>query len=561
MMAAAWWPRTGVTGDGQKAAGIGVYARSKDHRDDLPQVRLPQVVTRMAVAWEGIPVRVRCRPGNAADSALIGHVKDHMRDWTLSKIVRIADHRFSSADNRRCLRKGDHHHHIVGERLRSTALTLRSAISLFSFLGEGILHDMNIAWSIRNYRWVVSILSLSLLAVAVLEGGFVPVVHAASRRSALYRSSPRHAYTEQQSGSVINEGLDRHLKTVSVSDVLDDPTNTEESAEVYPTLQRIGRQEGFTIKVVKASPTIWIRDDFLAMSNGVLLAPSSDSHVEGALKDLAAYRDPPGHVYATGQGRVAGDHEIAAFKSHARENGLVIRDSRVYLEGGNVMVVPKADGSKGVLIGMSSLLVSTFLLNREGAFAPGTSFPDKLKATQRVIAQDLGVDPRQVTYLDQLEFHLDMFLTPGANGQVFIEDPHDSNATVNALIRDPGLSKLQRHELKDKLYSNTALSTLRAELKPTIDELRGAGYQVVGVPGEYNPKPVEDTDFMNGIVATGADGKPYDIVGQSPTTPLNEAFRKAMAHYGIKVFFVPDTQGLIYDNGSIHCVTTEQVKS
>lgn len=420
---------------------------------------------------------------------------------------------------------------------------------------------------IRSYRRMLSILGLFLLAIAVLEGGFAPIVHAASRRSTMYRSPLGYPFTKQRSGSVINEGVDRHIKTISVSDILDDPTNNEESAEVYPTLQRIGRQEGFAIKVVEGSPTIWIRDDFLALSNGILLAPSSDPHVGEALKDLDSYRDPPGHVYATDQGRVAKHHEIAAFKRHARENGLVIQDSRVYLEGGNVLAVPKADGSKGVLIGMSSLLVSTFLLNREGAFAAGTSFPDKLNVTKRVIAQQLGVDANQVTYLDQLEFHLDMFLTPGVNGQVFIEDPDDSNATINALLRDPRLSELQRNELKDKLYTSSSgssaapsLSTLRAELKPTIDELRSAGYRVVGVPGEYNPEPVEDTDFMNGIVATGPDGKPYDIVGQSPTAPLNGVFQKVMAHYGITVFFVPDTQGLIYERGSIHCVTNEQIK-
>jgi len=374
--------------------------------------------------------------------------------------------------------------------------------------------------------------------------------------------------TEQRPGSVINEGLDRHLKLISLSDILDDPTNNEVSAEVYPTLQRIGRQEGFTVKVVEGSPTVWIRDDFLRLSNGTLLAPSSDPDVRGALNDLRAYRIPAGHVYATGQGRVFRRREIAKYKSQARQNGLVIQDSRVYLEGGNVVVVPKADGSKGVLIGMSSLLVSTFLLNREGAFAAGTSFSDKLNATKRVIAQELGVHPNQVTYLDQLEFHLDMFLTPGENGRVFIEDPAISNATVDALLQDPDLSKSQHDGLKEKLYTSTSasssapsLSTLQAELKPTINELRAAGYQVVGVPGEYNPKPVEDTDFMNGIVATGVNGKPYDIVGQSPTTPLDGAFQKVMAHYGITVFFVPDAKGLIYERGSIHCVTNEQIES
>ena len=361
--------------------------------------------------------------------------------------------------------------------------------------------------------------------------------------------------------SVISEGIGRHLTTILVSDILDDPTNNEESAEVYPALQRIGRLEGFTIKVVEATPSVWIRDDFLTLSDGTLLAPSQNPHVQQALNDLKAYRDPPGHVYSADQGRVGRNHEIAAYEAHARENGLVIRISRVYLEGGNVMVVPKADGTMGVLIGMSSLLVSTFLLNREGAFSRAASFPAKLRATKLIIASELGVTPSQVTYLDQPEFHLDTFLTPGENGQVFIADPDYSNAVIKAITRTPRLSRRQDETLKEKLYANTALRTLRAELKPAINELRAAGYRVIGIPGEFNHSPVEDTNFMNGIVATGRNGRKYDIVGMSPTTPLNGAFRKAMGRYGITVFFVPDTQGLIRQRGIIHCVTNEEIET
>jgi hypothetical protein len=425
---------------------------------------------------------------------------------------------------------------------------------------------MNADWSLRGHRWVLNALIPFLLVVTALGGCSAPVAFTDSGPLAVHYSLGTPS-TGRLSGSVISEGIDRHVKTILISDLLDDPTTNEQSAEVYPALQRIGRREGFTVKVVEASPSVWIRDDFLTLTNGVLLAPSQNPDIDEALKDLKAYRDPRGHVYATDQGRVGRHHEVAAFESHARENGLVIRNSRVYLEGGNVLVVPKADGTKGVLIGMSSLLVSTFLLSREGAFAPGTSFPYRLNVTKLIIAKELGVGPGQVTYLDQPEFHLDMFLTPGENGQVFIEDPEYSNATINALIKDPGFSRVQLSALKEKLYVNTSghrsapsLSALRAELKPTIDELRGAGYQVIGVPGEYNPHLVDDTDFMNGIVATGKNGERYDIVGRSPAAPLNEAFRKVMARYGITVFFVPDTQGLIYEQGSIHCVTNERIE-
>jgi transposase len=97
--------------------------KSKDHRDDLPQV-----VIGMAVTRDGIPVRVWCWPGNTNDSALIRQVKDDMRDWTLARVVWVADRGFASAANRRYLRAGDHHY-IIGEKLRSGSAEAAAALS------------------------------------------------------------------------------------------------------------------------------------------------------------------------------------------------------------------------------------------------------------------------------------------------------------------------------------------------------------------------------------------------------------------------------------------------
>ena len=66
--------------------------------------------------------------GNTTDSALIRQVKADMRDWTLCKIVWVADRGFSSADNRRYLRRGDHHY-IIGEKLRSGSAEATAALS------------------------------------------------------------------------------------------------------------------------------------------------------------------------------------------------------------------------------------------------------------------------------------------------------------------------------------------------------------------------------------------------------------------------------------------------
>ena len=112
----------GDAGDG-RAAGFRAFGKSKDYRDDLPQV-----VIGMAVTRDGIPVRVWCWPGNTSDSALIRQVKDDMRDWSLSRVVWVADRGFASAENRRWLRRGGNHY-IIGEKLRSGSAEAEAALS------------------------------------------------------------------------------------------------------------------------------------------------------------------------------------------------------------------------------------------------------------------------------------------------------------------------------------------------------------------------------------------------------------------------------------------------
>ena len=105
------------------STGFRTYGKSKDHRDDLPQI-----VVGLAVTREGIPVRVWSWPGNTADSALIRQVKADLREWTLSRVIWVADRGFTSAENRRYLRRGDDHY-IMGEKLRSGSKEAQTALS------------------------------------------------------------------------------------------------------------------------------------------------------------------------------------------------------------------------------------------------------------------------------------------------------------------------------------------------------------------------------------------------------------------------------------------------
>jgi Transposase DDE domain len=113
----------GDDADPDNAAGFRTHGKSKDSRDDLPQIMIGLAVTR-----DGIPVRCWCWPGSTSDSALIRQVKDDMRDWTLSRIVWIADRGFSSARNRRFLQRGAGSY-IIGEKLRSESPLVKAALS------------------------------------------------------------------------------------------------------------------------------------------------------------------------------------------------------------------------------------------------------------------------------------------------------------------------------------------------------------------------------------------------------------------------------------------------
>jgi Transposase DDE domain len=106
-----------------RQAGFRTFGKSKDGRDDLPQV-----VVGMAVTRTGIPVRVWCWPGNTNDSALIRQVKTEMRDWSLSRIVWVADRGFASAENRRFLQQAGGHY-ILGEKLRGGTAEADAALS------------------------------------------------------------------------------------------------------------------------------------------------------------------------------------------------------------------------------------------------------------------------------------------------------------------------------------------------------------------------------------------------------------------------------------------------
>jgi hypothetical protein len=103
--------------------GFRRYGKSKDHRDDLPQIVIGLAVTRT-----GIPVRVWCWPGNTQDQTVLAQVKDDLRGWKLGRVITVVDRGFSSADNLAYLRRAGGHY-IAGMRMRDGGALVEQALS------------------------------------------------------------------------------------------------------------------------------------------------------------------------------------------------------------------------------------------------------------------------------------------------------------------------------------------------------------------------------------------------------------------------------------------------
>mgnify|MGYP001305491882 FL=1 len=99
------------------------FGKSKDHRDDLPQV-----VIAMAVTRDGIPVRCWTFPGDTGDQKIIRTVKDDLGAWNLRRLVWVADAGFASAANRAYLTRGGGHY-LHAEKLRHTNTEAAAALA------------------------------------------------------------------------------------------------------------------------------------------------------------------------------------------------------------------------------------------------------------------------------------------------------------------------------------------------------------------------------------------------------------------------------------------------
>jgi len=99
------------------------YGKSKDKRDDLPQI-----VIGLAVTKEGIPVRCWVLPGNTADASTVEMVQKDLAGWKMSRCVWVMDRGMAGEENRTILQRAGGHY-ILGEKLRDKQEANQAALS------------------------------------------------------------------------------------------------------------------------------------------------------------------------------------------------------------------------------------------------------------------------------------------------------------------------------------------------------------------------------------------------------------------------------------------------
>jgi len=145
--------------------------------------------------------------------------------------------------------------------------------------------------------------------------------------------------------------------------------------------------------------------------------------------------------------------------------------------------------------------------------------------TQELIAESMGVREEDMIFLPQISIHLDLFLRPGPNGSVFVNDYQSSYDLLLEIQKKAPELKLTPKDL-DLLdrYLATA-KRLNDELQPLYQELytklAEAGILAIKTPGMFYDKSpsgipdaarkstVTDCNFMNAITGYSSKTKSY----------------------------------------------------
>ncbi|MFH1809977.1 MAG: hypothetical protein ABIJ09_14625 [Pseudomonadota bacterium] len=223
-------------------------------------------------------------------------------------------------------------------------------------------------------------------------------------------------------------------------------------------------------------------------------------------------------------------HEVLAGVALAK--GTQLQANLCHIEGGNLLVGTRADGSGYALVGKDSLAHSRAILQRDLGRPVAD---DELRAA---VAHDLGIAPEGVIPVEQPgDFHIDMHMSLIKPGEVMVNDVRTAARRMAEWRRaDHAASEPKRppadaptsvreqydsdhafwKELGTDLETTLAQSLEQAEKRAvaeerTIRDIEAAGLTVHRVAGVYQEGYFQNMNFMNAEQGQNARGERYYI--------------------------------------------------
>lgn len=270
--------------------------------------------------------------------------------------------------------------------------------------------------------------------------------------------------------------------------------------------------------------------------------------------------------------------------------------TRTYNEGGNMLPGTLPNGDSYAVIGRDGLLISTFKLEEDykknpksvpefdkipqkvsemekrGAFTKelinetitklkasdelpkgqnpeqkAKEFLAKMEITEKeIFPKDIGIDSKNIIFVAQPDFHVDMHMRPLAPGTVMINDFDENIKLLQAAKSKATKGSWEEKEINKMIDNSQKMKTVMQPVMSQIEkQLASNGIKVVKAPGvmESDSKKV---NFMNAVPGTSTGtNKQYYMTNYTSIKPLRDAFEEYMKKNNDidKVYWIGNSNG------------------
>lgn len=345
--------------------------------------------------------------------------------------------------------------------------------------------------------------------------------------------------------------------------------------------------KNLTVVEVKSKSNTWTEDAGETVGPDEVRVPTlieDKSFIKKVIDDARASRllsegiDPNAPFLPYALGVVNSTNAGAAAAEQALRTGMVPVRTRGYAEGGNTLMGTMADGRPFAVVGYSSAVVTQKNMERTEGRVDGRE--RMLKEARFVIANDLGVAPKDVIFVEQPEFHIDMrmMMLPGGKGVVVNDSleaarvqagwlrnqsesqrPSDgaSQQDIDAWTRAHADIEARIQNLANKAKTRSQLEDVAAR------QLQEKGIAVYRVAGNFDDlrsplKGKEAMNFLNSERGIAPDGSQY-YIGLAGTPEAEKYFMDQMKSVpsGVSTFYFvgtpQDTGNTLSLGGGISC--------